>query len=603
VTLATTPTYEANLKALSIAQPLVAERLASTPIPSGVQPTVGRDGTNTLLIPGQCGDSVWFGRSSMPSVSATETSASLASDGQNALLPGVQSGFEPIVIAGKMPPHTALFVVEESPLHLKLALHLYDYAGLITNGRIVFLLADDIAGQMCAVLQKHPGYEVPTQLLQPPQYLPAQIVELQRKMESAGPALSGVYNGVLKTCTDRLRSRTFGALPEPPRVAVVSVDVRPASHEQACRVGRALTQLGWPHEICVPDNPRNCHIAARLQAVDRVSADVVLLINTSPGAMHSVLPAELPTISWYLPGSGVASTAGVVVTESQPVFVASKRTGEELRRTGVPADVIKRCEPSADDTTFHPTERSAEDQPLVQTDVALLADLPDDRPEACGITLASHRQLWQAIQETVSKNVSRYRDSLAPELVDNAQAACGVRLQDATLRDQLVSLVRGRVAPACIARATAETLAGSVKTLAIWGRNWSLDSRFRPVHRGPIPVGKALNDVFHLARQVVFTDSSEMAIQTALDALAAGVRVVCRAADDSFDRVHPGLAKLAPHFHFCRTQRELSNNVRRITTLDANSVREEAETARALVLAEHTVSQRVLAIIDHIRAR
>ena len=452
MTLTATQTYQRNLAALRVSQPVVAEKIDSTPIPANVRPATGRDGTNTLQVPGEDGSPVWFGRSSMPSVSTAETCAGFVSNGRNAILPGVLTGMDPIAVAGKMPSHTALFVVEENPLHVKLAMHLYDYAELIAGGRLVFLLTQDLAEHLRILLDAHPGYEVPTQLLMSPQRLPAQIAELQRQLESAGNAASHVHNRVLESCAANIRGRTLGPLPQSPRVAVLSVDAHPTSHEQAHRIGRALAKLSWPHEVCVPNDPRKCHIAARLQAIERVSAEVVLLINSSRGVLGSLLPAGLPVVSWYSPGASVPSTAGAELGNSQSVFVSSRRLAAAMKSAGVPADAVGVCEPCADDTAYRPADAASEDEAGAEYDVAVLVDLPDDRAEACGIALASHRVLWQAIQKTVSKNTGRYRETLAGQLVDDAQAASGVKLQDASIRDHFVTLVRGRIAPACIAR-------------------------------------------------------------------------------------------------------------------------------------------------------
>jgi len=603
LTLTATQTYHGNLAALRVSQPVVAEKIDSTPIPANVRPATGRDGTNTLQVPGEDGSPIWFGRSSMPSVSTAETCAGFVSNGRNAVLPGVLTGMDPIAVAGRMPSHTALFVVEENPLHVKLAMHLYNYAELIAGGRLVFLLTQDLEEHLRILLEAHPGYEVPAQLLMSPQRLPAQIAELQRQLESAGKAVSHVHNRVVESCAANIRSRTLGPLPPSPRVAVLSVDARPTSHEQAHRIGRALAKLSWPHEVCVPDDPRKCHIAARLQAIDRVSADVVLLINSSPGVLGSILPPGLPVVSWHTPGASVPSIAGDKLANSQTVCVSSRRVAAAMKGAGVAADAVCVCEPCADDTAYRPIDIAGEDETGAECDVALLADLPDDRAEACGIALASHRVLWQAIQETVSKNTGCYRETLAGQLVDEAQAASGVKLQDASIRDHFVNLVRGRIAPARIARAAVQTLARCADSLAVWGDNWHEVLRGQEAPRGRVPSGKALNRVFQTARLVVLPDSSDSAIQTALDALAAGVPVACRAPDEPFDQEYPGLAPLMPHMHLYRTERELGDTVRRLKSQDRATTVAQVEAARTAVLARHTVSHRVLAIIDHLRRR
>ena len=119
--LTATPFYRDNLAALASFQPRVAEIVDAARIPPGVTPARGRDGSSTLLVPAEEGGSIWFGGSSMPSVSAVEMFAGFVSDGRNVSLPGVLTGVEPLVVINKLPLHTALFVVEEHAWHVRLA--------------------------------------------------------------------------------------------------------------------------------------------------------------------------------------------------------------------------------------------------------------------------------------------------------------------------------------------------------------------------------------------------------------------------------------------------------------------------------------------------
>ena len=137
-----TDRYHRNQAALRAFQPSVAAILDEVAIPEEVKPATGRDGSDTFLIPDETGRHVWFGGSSMPGISAAEIFAGFRGDGSNASLPGVLTGVEPLVVAGQMAAHTALFVVEQDPLQLKLAMHLRDYSDLFAGGRLVFVLIE-----------------------------------------------------------------------------------------------------------------------------------------------------------------------------------------------------------------------------------------------------------------------------------------------------------------------------------------------------------------------------------------------------------------------------------------------------------------------------
>ena len=215
--LTATPLFNSNLAALAAFQPKVGEIIDAAEIPAGVTPATGRDGSNTLRIPAEDGGSIWFGRSSMPSVSAPEMFAGFVDDGRNVSLPGVLTGAEPLVVIDKMPPHTAVFVLEEHAWHVKLALHLYDYAGPIAAGRLIFVVGDDVEERMCEFSEANPGYDPPARLLTPPQRSAAETAELQRRLENAGAAVSRVCQQAVDACVQCIGARSFDSFPTVPR--------------------------------------------------------------------------------------------------------------------------------------------------------------------------------------------------------------------------------------------------------------------------------------------------------------------------------------------------------------------------------------------------
>ncbi|MGB2986527.1 MAG: glycosyltransferase [Phycisphaerae bacterium] len=599
-----TDCYRRNIAALTAFQPDVAAIVDAASIPDGVTSATGRDGSRTFLIPSNDGRLTWFGQSSMPTVSAAEVFAGFLSDGANITLPGVLTGVEPLVVAGKLPAHAALFIVEQSPLQLKLAMHLHDYADLLAAGRLVFVLDEDgaLAESLRIFFERHPGYELPVHLLTVPQRSAAEITELQRGLEEAGQVVLDVHTRMVDSSVKRLGSRTVRSLPSAPRVAVLSVDPRPASLEQAGRIGRGLTRLGWPHELCIPDAPGKCHLAARLQAIDNVAADLVLFVNGGAGSMCALLPDELPVASWYFPEAIVQPPTTEAVDRRQVAFAATQAVCDALVGAGIPASLIEGCALAADDTMYGPVTLSQQESDALHVDVAVLMNLPDDRPEACNVELVSHVALWRALQASVKRNVDRYRNGIAEELLDEAQRDSGTTLSDAMVREHFLGFVRSRIAPATIARAAAEVLTAKSCHVWVWGHNWPSIGQGEEIRRGAIPVADALNRIMNAAGVVLLPDSSPLAIQTALDALAAGAHVICRAPDEPFERAYPGLAGLAPHLHFYRTSRELEDLVRRLKSRE-RARSDQPDAARTMVLKEHSVAQRLRFIVKTLRER
>jgi hypothetical protein len=257
---------------------------------------------------------------------------------------------------------------------------------------------------------------------------------------------------------------------------------------------------------------------------------------------------------------------------------------------------------AADDATFVPKPASATENAALPIDVALLMDLPDDRPEACGITLLSHVTLWHAVQRTVAERIDDYHDDLAGELFDIGQGPSETSIREAAVREHFLNLLRTRIAPATITRCSAQRLTAEGFRVSAWGSNWGLVHPGNEFSRGEIPVGGSLNDVFHSASVIVFPSFSRESLQMALDALCTGAAVVCYAPSVPFANEYPGLAALAPYLHFYRRSLELIEHLRFLTSR-SEARREVCRAARALVQADHSVARRLLWIVDRLRER
>jgi hypothetical protein len=590
--------YSRNLSALRAVQPTVADVVDTVRIPDDVEEAVGRDRSRTFLLSDGAGRRVWFGQSSMPAVSAVEMFCNVRGDGGNVSQPGILTGCEPPVIAERLPKHGAVFVLEENPLHLRLAMYLHDYSALLTSGRLVFVVGDDLAARLVEFFEGRPGYLLPTQMFTVPQRSPAQIADLQRRLEQAGEAVLGVQARVVESCTEALRRRTLGRLPEAPRVALLSVDATPVALEHAGRIERALARLGWPHEVCVPNAPDKCHVAARMQAIERSCADLVLFVNGPPGMMRPLLPAEMPVAAWYLPDARVPTTPSSHLGLHDVFWVSSKAQHEAILAAGLPASALARCEPAADVATFHPIAV----QDHERTPIAILMDLPDDRPEASGVTLPSHVALWEALQNATLQRADRYSDDLADEILEAAQRSCGTTLDESASREQFVAFLRTRIAPATVARAAVQALATHGGEFAIWGSNWPAAGDGNDRRRGPMPSGERLNQTLNATGGVILPWMSTTAVQLALDALAAGANVILRSTQESLLSEHPGLSSVAGFLSFYRTGRELTDTVRRMRSL-GKTRQERAEAAVAEIQANHSVTNRLIAIVDRLRER
>lgn len=599
-----TECYGRNLTALHKFQPGVADCVEKTCIPEDVQPAVGRDGTDTFLVPSATGKREWFGRSSMPGISAKALFSDFLSDGQSAALPAILTGLEPIVITGRMPPHATLFVVEPDPVQIKLAMHVRDYSGLLDDGRLVFVVGeqDEAVFQLSCFFGEHPGYELPAHLLSVPPIPHTRITETQRAIELAGEAVTAFRSQLMKSLADAIRSRAGRPLSDRPNVAVLGFDPSPTSVEQAARIERALAELGWPHRICVPDIPSRVHNTARFQAIEAAAADLILFVNATPGSLRSMLPEKLPIASWMMPGTTVRDLTKAPPTGIETVFASSCTLRDELIACGAQPDAVEHLPVGADATAFHSFSEPATPNSTADVDIGIMADLPDDRPEACGVTLSSHQALWKAMQLRVERNTDRIRDDFASGVLDMAQRDCGTRLQDPVVRRHFLNLLSTRAVPAALARAASGLLSGEGYRVALWGMNWRVHGKEEGHWRGPIPIGDTLHRILPTVRVVLLPIPSAQAVQLTLDALAAGACTVYRRNHIPLEEEYPGLADLAPHLIGYSTSGELLDAIRSLMP-PHDSSSGACEKARSLVRREHTVARRLISIVKTLKRR
>ncbi len=594
-----TQLYHRNLSALKAFQPQVGDLVQEKVIPEAIVPAKGRDGSDTFLLPGKNGRGEWFGGSSMPTISAGEVFAELRREAGNVWLPGILTGQEPLEVARRIPNHCAVFVLETSPLAIKLALHIHDYTELLAAGRLVLMFVHRLEDDVRQFFQDYPGYEQPMHLLTVPQVSAGQLSDLQRQVEKAAQTVIQIQTRILEASVQAIHARTLRAPASTPRVAVLSVDPTPASVEQSARIARALTELGWPHEVCVPDAPGKCHITARIRAVERLRADWILFVGDGGRWLRPLLPLDLPIASWYPPGCAAPPVHQKEIGPRDRVFAASCPARQAMIASGVPVDRIELCEPAADDTVFRPIDSKPDGRRGPTADLVVLMDLPDDRPEASGITVTSHVALWRALQGVASRLSDQYQPSRAGDWLDEAQQLSGVALREKEVRERFLALIRARIAPVAIGRAAVRAVLDTGCHVAAWGTNWPDDADERIVLGGAIPVGAVLNGLFNNAGIVVLPGGVDRWIQVGLDALAAGASVICRAGERAFAADYPQLAALEPFLHIYRTGAELASNVRYLSS-ESGTRSKQTDTADQMIRGGHTVAHRLRMIAERL---
>jgi hypothetical protein len=613
--------YRRNLDALVKRQPRVAELIDQAPRPDGCVEAVGRDGFPTFrlrrltesidpvrcatqgrwsaerTLPCEGGRRGWLGDSSMPSISAPAILEGVVSDGSNLVLPGAGTGWEATVLLEKSWPHVAVFVLESDPLLAKLALHVRDLSEAIARGRIVLLVGDDPVGALETVIAENPGYVFPTKLVRVTQRPPAETSAIQTSLEAAGARAAAVYQSRIDEHAARIRSRTRDATSDEPSVALLCVDASPRALGQVRRIERALDHLGWRFETCAPDRPDRCHLTARLAAIDFIEADIVLLVDSIPGALAEHIPDSLPSASWILPGARIDASAASRCRQGHGYFCATQEAREALIAAGLEADRITRLDVGADHLLFEEARRArAPDGPSGER-VAVFADLPDARPQACGLTMPSHVQLFEEVRSMVGRRIEGFSASEVDSLLTKAVRKTGIRLTDDVLRWQFIEGIQRRVWPRLIGEHLVRVMIDAGRRVSLWGSDWSA-FREDGLWHGSMPDAEGLRALAGDVDVAVFPLPDEGTVQNMMDSMLGGVRVACLGDRESFDTGHPGLSSMSGEVMFSPSVGALIK-----TLLTEQWHTGDGSAGRSAVVGGHMIAHRLETSWRTVRAR
>lgn len=578
--------FERNASALRVFQPEVAEILQDCGVPEGIIPTTGRDGEPTLLLPGTDGP-VWLGGSSMPRASAEEMLGNAAIDYGSVTLPAMMTGMEAIVLARRLAPRFAVFVTDHE-VAIKLALLVRDYESLLKNGRVVFLLSDDIPARARQFFSAHPGFAAPAHMFQMPQVEPGRLANLARSLEDAATEAGRAQHEHLADLVTKIRkgvSRSIRSLTR--RVALLATYDSQNMEETANRYARAFSYLGLACSECLPTSSGKCHVVARIGEVVRHGADFAMYLGGVPAHERELFPDAFPVVDWLTHGRFHTSRASGRPLDF--IVVENRSSMKQVMEVGWPQQKTLLLEPSVD----------CEEGPEAQVEgvggsssIRVFMSLLDDRPECVGITLPSQIELWRSLQKEVLRRADAYVPGNAPDLLRAAQSSSGTVFDDAPLIESFQGWLQTRIAPATIARSMAQALVKSGFRPEIWGEHWPPVGRREDLRRGPIPVGRQLDALMQDASWVVVPWFSHTGVALAMDAMARGGVVLMRGSREEFGEEYPGLADIADAIHWFRTAGEMIADLRKWTAQPEHAA-ERARVVARLIRDKHSLAARL----------
>lgn len=587
MSLANTPTYQHNLTTLAARQPKLTHQIDAALMPDGAQRATGRDGAPTATyIEGA--RRVWLGATSTPRMTAeAQLGASTIRPG-NVCVPGMLSGMEALLVLERIAPRFAVFVIERRLELIKLAFHVHDYAPALDAGRLVLLRADALVGDFCQLLARFPGYEYPQHIWTALQKPGTEIESLQHTLEQSAGDIERYHAEIIAGLADSVASVLASKPPPPGRIAILAMDDSAMSHDLAVGLVQAATGDDLKASVLVPDRPHRCHMAAALQFIRDEVPEFILALGGETARLRAVLPESLPVVTWYLPTVATQSLCPALGPVDR-VLAGSPGVLNRLLGKGIPADRIKLCPPGARmPVRGHvPTKRPTGDR----LRVALFADLPDDRANACGISLGSHAQLWEALRSSARLAAEQERTVDLRQLLARAQTQLGIRLSDDGVVDGLRACAGEHIVPVAMCATVVDALLASACEIDLYGGRLSQFTGEGACACGPIPSDGALDRVLSEVDCLVLPVADERAWQWCVEAMAAGVTVWCRS-DDGFEAAatQPGFEFLQG-VHWFHHVRELRKRWREFRAESGSD--ESAAGAQRVVQNAHTLADRL----------
>jgi hypothetical protein len=457
-----TQAWPDNLAALRQIDSLLADQLEQTPLPECWRPVQALDGCITFRTepPGQAPS--WLAASAAPMTRAHALLADFRPGDKNPALPSIAAGSELTFLLGHLPTHKAVFVFESELAALAAVLRVVDLAEHIRAGRCVLIAPEREETSLAELLERHPGLLPPGNILRLPHVPASRLEQLRATCERV--ALRTMQQRAQRI--DELARAAAAELPaatSTPRLAVLALGPDRPSLVAGRALARAAGELGWEVRRCAPDGPRDIHVLAHVEALANYAPSLTICVNHARARMPRPLPGLV--CEWYLAADDVPEQLPDDATwrlAASPAVAAALRADAPAGESRL-LDFYWAC---ASDTVGDAAQRSPSDA------IVLVADLPNDNPEAYGFDQTAHKQLWEHLHAATDR-AWETRDIRSPEtLLRHAERASGVRLAISSLRHEMLRVVEHVLIPAVVLGRIVQILEQErLRVLAV-GRGW-----------------------------------------------------------------------------------------------------------------------------------
>ncbi len=590
-------TFQHNLAALRHVNADLAERLTTMPLPAGVEPAVGRDGSPTFKLRSLDGVH-WLGYTSMPTVSGPALLRSFDPGEGNVVLAGIGQGIEARLLARRLAVNRAVFVLERDVAALALVLRVHDLADALAAGRLVLIVGDDPGEALISFLNRHEGYMPPQRMLGWPWLDTPATDEVKGILQRATVEVTRRRAGTLGTVADELTTvyARPAPLPEHPRTLVICPHVEPQTCRLAGDVAAGLSASGAAGELYLGNAPATSHPLAAARRIAAFRPDAVLLIDAVRGNLDRVLPAGLPVAIWMTPWARLTPAAIEGIGPRDPVFAMTARVMADLAGAGLDPTRVAWLGPAVASCPA-PDEDEA---PSFEHEVVAVTDALPLAPEANGLTLESHRAVWAMARRLIEQRVERYTDDEVERVLAQAESSTGASFADRSLRRDFCRHINAVLAQTLVRRAALEALLRAGVDLDLFGQGWQEHASLGGRWRGPA----SLEDraaLYASAKIVLHLDVSGSVTPEVIAAASRGAVVVARShptdagATGLWQLLEPGREILTYKRHA-----ELIGHVKRLLA-DEPARRAMADCARARISEQHTMSHRLMTMWSALR--
>jgi hypothetical protein len=438
---------DANSAAISRTQPRLANRLRE--VSPGVTWAFGRDGYLTAFEPGER----WYAGCSVPLLAARSVLKSFeGGTGVACFLNPTHAG-EVCVALDRLQSNQALICIVPDERALAVAIHCDDFSQAMECGRLWFASGPQWASELALMLDEVPGLPTPSRFVRLP-HADASVIE----------QMIGDAQRVFADVTSR-RNEEISRLRNTPATRGDICVIAPSTFRLWDDAGETLARATGEVRRFDPDEPTGCSplTLARVASTSRA----VVAANLSRADLASVLPSEVPLITWVTTSKVSArQTAG----RDDVLLVADETWRDTAIAGGWPADRVQVA--GWPDQNVGPASTTSR--------LAIIADTGStDAPKSLE-EFSSHGLLWETIKNEIARDPFAVPADVIGWLNEQARAhGIAPETLDATL------FIQRLILPA-YQQAVAGALLDAAVPLRIHGAGWSELPKFAEFAAGPI---------------------------------------------------------------------------------------------------------------------